>query len=439
MLSEPVNVSKPRTLPNALDVLHGNILVLTVTQALGMFCRSMAFPYASLYILSLGGAPEQIGLINALSPLAGLIVFPLAGYLTDRAGRVRLIALAGYLSAAITLLYVFAAGWQAIALARLLQGFMVFQFPASSAIIADSLSPDKRGTGMAAMSTIGSAVAIIAPYLAGTLLDARGVETDMRALYGVMVAYSLLSATIHLRYLKETSNPEEHEPAMQRPIHLLKRAYAGIPATLRQLPRSLKGLAGVLALGFVANGIAGSFWVVYAQDEIGLSSSQWGLILLIETLLRCLMYVPAGIIVDRWGRTRCIAASLLLSLIAIPSFVFVEGFVPVLLSRVGIATATAFFVTACSALMADLVPRDTRGRVMAALGRGTVMLGAASGGTGGPGVGFVITVPLMLASLAGGYLYDAQPAAPWLAVAATIAISLLLVALFIRDPQVAEA
>jgi MFS family permease len=137
MLSEPVNVSKPRTLPNALDMLRGNILVLTVTQALGMFCRSMAFPYTSLYILSLGGAPEQIGLINALSPLAGLIVFPLAGYLTDRAGRVRLIALAGYLSAAITLLYVFAAGWQAIAVARLLQGFMVFQFPASSAIIAD--------------------------------------------------------------------------------------------------------------------------------------------------------------------------------------------------------------------------------------------------------------------------------------------------------------
>lgn len=292
---------------------------------------------------------------------------------------------------------------------------------------------------MAVMSTIGSAVAIAAPYLAGTLLDARGVETGMRALYGVMVVYSLLSATVHLRYLKETSDPEEHEPAMQNPLYLLKCVYAGIPGTLRQLPRSLKALAGVLVLGFVANGVAGSFWVIYAQDEIGLSSSQWGLILLIETSLRCLMYIPAGIAVDRWGRTRCIAASLLLSLVAIPSFVFVEGFLLALLSRVGVATATAFFVTACSALMADLVPRDMRGRVMAALGRGTVMLGAASGGTGGPGVGFVITLPLMLASLAGGYLYDAQPAAPWFVVGLTVAISLALVARFVRDPQVAEA
>lgn len=432
-------MSKLQAVADALEVLRGNILVLTVTQALGMFCRSMAFPYTSLYILSLGGAPEQIGLINALSPLAGLIIFPLAGYLTDRAGRVRLIALAGYLSGAITLLYVFARGWQSIALARLLQGLMVFQFPASSAIIADSLSPDSRGRGMATMSTVGSAIAIIAPYLAGVLLDARGVEAGMRILYAVMVAYNLLSATIHLRYLKETSDPPGHELATLRPIHLLKLAYAGVPHTLRQLPRALKAPAGVLTLGFVANGIAGAFWVVYAQEEIGLSSSQWGLILLIETSLRSLMYVPAGIIVDRWGRTRCVAASLLLFLIAIPSFVLVGGFVPALLTRAGVAAGDAFFITACAALMADLVPRDIRGRVMAALGRGTVLLGAASGGTGGPGVGFVITVPLMMASLAGGYLYDARPAAPWLAVAGTIVVSLLLVILYVRDPQVAEA
>lgn len=430
---------KLQPVTNALDVLRGNILVLTVTQALGMFCRSMAFPYTSLYILSLGGAPEQVGLINAISPLAGLIVFPLAGYLTDRAGRVRLIALAGYLSAGITLLYVFARGWQAIALARLLQGLMVFQFPASSAIIADSLSPDSRGRGIATMSTIGSAVAIVAPYLAGTLLDARGVGTGMRILYGVMAGYNLLSATIHLRYLKETSEPRGHELPANGPLDLLRHVYAGVPATLRQLPRSLKALAGVLTLGFVANGIAGSFWVVYAQEEIGLSSSRWGLILLIETSLRCLMYVPAGIVVDRWGRVRCIAASLFLLLLAIPSFVLFGGFIPALLTRAGVATADAFFITACSALMADLVPRDIRGRVMAALGRGTVLLGAASGGTGGPGVGFVITVPLMLASLAGGYLYNAWPPAPWFAVSVALAISLLLVLLYVRDPQVAEA
>jgi MFS family permease len=136
--------------------MRGNILVLTLTQVLGRFFRSMVMPYASLYILALGGEPAQIGLINSLRPLAGLIMFPISGYLTDRTGRVRLIALAGYLSGATMLLYVLAPSWEWIALAAFLQGFMTLQFPPTSAIIADSLEPSSRGTGIATMNTVAS-------------------------------------------------------------------------------------------------------------------------------------------------------------------------------------------------------------------------------------------------------------------------------------------
>jgi len=422
-----------------LSFMRGNLLVLTITRSLGMFCRGMAFPYASLYILALGGEPGEIGLINALSPLAGLLVFPIAGYLSDRAGRVKLIALAGYLSGAVTLLYVLATGWQSIALARFLLGFMVFQFPPTSAIIADSISPENRGRGMATMNTLSSATAIIAPYVAGAILDAWGVETGMRVLYGIMMGYNLLSATIHLVFLKETSPQSSNSIGLADMGSILKTAYTDIFPTLRGLPRSLLALTGVIILGFMSNGIASSFWVVYAQEQIQLTSSQWGLILLVETSLRCGMYVPAGMAVDRWGRAKTILASLALALVSIPTFVLVRGFVAALLVRAVIATATAFFVTACSALMADTVPRDMRGRVMAALGRGTVFLGAASGGTGGPGVGFVITIPLMLSSLAGGYLYAANPRLPWLFVSIALALSIGLAGMYIRDPQNAEA
>jgi MFS family permease len=419
--------------------MRGNILVLTITRAMGMLARGMVFPYMSLFILALGGEPKQVGLINSISPLAGLLMFPLAGYLCDRTGRVKLIAIGGYFSSAILLLYILAPSWQAIALARLLQGFMVFQFPPTSALIADSLSPENRGRGMAAMNTISGAAAIIAPYFAGTLIDAQGVSRGVRILYGVMMVAYLLGAIINHRFLQDTSEATE---SASGPINLLdtfKQAYGNIPATLRQLPRSVKALSVVITLGFISNGIAGSFWVVYADDHIGLSASQWGLILLIETLLRSVMYIPAGVAADRWGRTRCIMASMFLSLIAIPAFVLVRGFWPVLLIRAAMGTATAFFVTACSALMADCVPREMRGRAMAAIGRGAVFLGAASGGMGGPGMGFVITVPLMLASLAGGYLYEANPVSPWFLTSGAVAVAIALTALFIRDPQTAEA
>jgi hypothetical protein len=88
--------------------------------------------------------------------------------------------------------------------------------------------------------------------------------------------------------------------------------------------------------------------------------------------------------------------------------------------------------------MADLVPRQIRGRVMSAIGQGSIMIGPAGGGTGGPAMGFLITIPLMLASLAGGYLYTLNPSYPWFVVMGTTAISVVLVLFFVRDPHTAE-
>src|SRR5512141_1925756 len=102
-------------LRGALRPLRGNIAVFSLTDLLGNFCRMMVFPYASLYILALGGDVTQVGLVNALAPLSGLIAFPIGGYLADHTGRVRLIVLSQVFAGATGLIYVFAPSWQAIA------------------------------------------------------------------------------------------------------------------------------------------------------------------------------------------------------------------------------------------------------------------------------------------------------------------------------------
>lgn len=66
------------------------------------------------------------------------------------------------------------------------------------------------------------------------------------------------------------------------------------------------------------------------------------------------------------------------------------------------------------------------------------MIGAASGGTGGPGLGLLVTIPLMIASLSGGYLYAYDPALPWIFVLVTTLLAVILTALFVRDPSKAE-
>jgi MFS family permease len=142
---------------------------------------------------------------------------------------------------------------------------------------------------------------------------------------------------------------------------------------------------------------------------------------------------------DKIGRTKTLLAAVLVSLISLPVLIFATNYFHVLLIRLGAALAGALFMPASSALMADYIPRNMRGRVMAALGRGSVLIGATGGGTGGPGMGYLFVVPVMISSILGGILYELNPVYPWYSVAIATTIQVLIVILFIRDPENAES
>lgn len=428
---------RSRSLREKYKFMAGNVLVFSITDLLGNFGRSMVFPYASLYILALGGSAAEIGYVNSLGPLMGLIMFPLAGHIADQAGRVKLIVVGNVLAVIFVLMYVIAPSWELIAVVTALRGLLVLQFPAKSALIADSLAPENRGRGIAAMNTISSALAIFAPFAAGVVVDTYGANYGMRGLYTVVMALYMVTVFIHIRYLKET-RPSGAGVKIREFPGILRETYAGVPNMLRRFPRPLRALTGVIILSFMANGVASPFWVVYVVEQIRLTSAQWGLILLIETAIRILMFIPAGMLVDRWGRTASLLSALSLSLLSISLFVFARSFVAVLFVRITVALAFATAIPACTALMADLVPRNIRGRVMAAIGQGGIMIGAAGGGTGGPAMGFLVTIPLMLSSLAGGFFYVRNPIFPWLFVLGATVGAILLTAAFIRDPEQAE-
>ena len=423
---------------NMFSFMRGNLLVLSISRSLGMFARSMVFPYTPLYIMSLGGQPAEIGIVYALGPLGGLLVFPVAGYLADHLDRAKMMSIALFASGVIIALNVFAQSWEWIAVARLMQGFIVFHFPAESAILADSLPPEHRGRGLATMNTISGAAAIFAPYAAGLLLEHYGVDTGMRLLYAAMSGAYIVSGLINLVYIKETRESIDNDISFATATRTFKTAYAGVPDMLRQFSTPMLALAAILILTFIANGLASPFWVVYANEVLGLSAADWGLILLISSVARILSGIPAGFVVDRFGRTRFIVGSLLTGAFIIYLFGFSRGFLAVVTIRCLISVIGSFYSPACGALLADLVPRDIRGRVMAAIGRGTTQLGAASGGTGGPGLGFLVTIPLMLASFVGGVLFEWDPMSLWVLVPGVMTIALFVAILYLRDPHEAE-
>jgi MFS family permease len=421
-----------------LGILRGNILVFSLTDMLGNFARGLVFPFASLYILALGGDAAKIGFASSLGLLAGFFVLPLAGYITDHADRVRLLVLSGFLASLFLVLMVLAPNWQMVAVASLLFGSIVFQFPAYASLIADSLAPADRGRGIGYMNTISSSLAIVAPFLAGLVIEKYSANLGMRILYAAMFAIYLLSTLIQARFLREPSASPREPLKLAALTRALEQSYASIPALLRQMSPPLQALAWVILLSFLANGVASSFWVVYATEEIGLSATEWGLILLVEAVVKLFAFMAAGVLVDRYGRKKILLVALLISLFTIPLFVILKSFMAIMLIRAATAVAFALAIPASTALMADLVPRRLRGKMMAAIGQGGMMIGPAGGGAGGPALGYLFIPPVMVASIAGGYLYLLNPIYPWVFSLATTVLSIILTVLYIKDAHSAE-
>jgi len=421
----------------SLRLVRGNILVLAITDMLGNVARSMVFSYSSLYVLALGGDATHVGLVGSLGMLAGLVMLPVAGHITDHTDRVRLLASAGFLSSLFLVPMILAPNWQVVAVATLLFGSVVFQFPAYASLVADSLSPTDRGRGLGAMNTISSSLPIVAPYIAGVIVERYSPNMGVRILYAIMLVIYMCSSLIQLRFLREGSSTPRQPLRLAAVIRALGQAYQTIPALVRRMTPSLRALASVVLLVFLASGVTGAFWVVYATRQIGLSATEWGLILLIETVVRLVAFMPGGLLVDRWGRKNVLIAALTISLAAMTLFVAVKGFAGVLLVRAAVSVASGLVVPACMALMADLIPRSLRGQMMAAIGQGGVFIGTV-GGVGGPALGYLFILPVMVASLAGGYLYALRPAYPWLFALVAVLLSLIVTVLFVREPKEAE-
>jgi len=416
------------------EVMRGNLLIFTIGDTLRQLSMFITFPFFSLYVQELGGSMVDIGVVNSLRPLMALFAYPIAGYLASRHSRVKVIAATIYLTAPFYLLYVFARDWRTIALGNLLLGLMTFYFPASNSLMADSIPPDKRGLAYSLWWAIPSVAGILSPYIGGYLTTMYGVVPAMRFLYILTVVVAIINGTLSLRFLKEPPREGggEGSPGVLR---MLADSYKDLLAVLAWLPTGLKAFASMLALSFFFNNMMTSYWVVYSVEALGLTKLQWGTVLLIAAVVNVVLLLPAGMIVDRMGTKRTITVALAAAAVPLLLFPFSRGFWDVTLIFVAMTLANSVLTSGAPALMAQMVPSQMRGRVMAALGQGMLIINIRGSGGGGPGMGAVLTIPSILGSMAGGYVYEYNPMLPWLLMGAAMLLSAAINALLVSVPE----
>jgi len=414
--------------------MRGNILIMTICECLWRVSIDVMFPFLSLYVLSLGGSYETIGQVMAVGNIASMILYPFGGYIADLHGRIKLI---GYMTIAYAISFLIPAltnSWEYLAVGMFIQSFVSFYFPAMQALRADSLPPGQRGIGYATMMTIPSAIGIASPMIGGFLIETYGINPAVHGLYFLGFLVGLLVAFLRLRFLKETLNNEGAVTIRLRDVpRMVFRSYGDVLNTIKTVPRKLFIISALMSVTIFFSSIVTPFWIIRAQEVIGVTSQDWGSIMMMTGAINVLISIPAGGIVDRFSKRWVVGISLILG--AIPTFLFlqVNDYNQLLLISVSMTFVNAFLNPAFQSLFADMTPREQRGRIMAAMGAGGVWLMGGSWGSGILG---------MLLQSAGtflsGYIYKMDGSLPWMTLSGALFILGILFILLVRDPETAE-
>jgi MFS family permease len=398
-----------------------------------MFTANIPMPYMSLYVKALGGSPTDIGLINSVSLLAGLLLYPLGGFIADKVGRVKIVGISTIFYAFTFLPFAYAQNWQTLAIASFARNLSLFYSPILAVLQADSIAAGKRSQGFAIAMSVPGALGIISPYVGGWLVNTMGLLPAMNLTYLMAFGAGFLVAVLRWAKLKETLDPKHVEKIDFRNIpKLLIDSYKSFFDTLRWMPKGIRDIAILQLIQIFFVGISGAYWILYATEIIGISAYTWGLTSAISGTARLIFSYPMGRILDRVGRSKLIRPALLVTPLMPIYFLRIVDTNQLIMLVVFMAFINAILMPGFQSLLADYTPRERRGRVTSAIGAGMFFVDIRGGGMGG---GTLLFIPQAIAAYVGGTLYSMNPTYPFYVQAFGLVFTTLWAWFKVKDPE----
>lgn len=422
--------TEPREL-TLRELMKGNILILTISRIVWSMSSSIVWPYVALYVIALGGQYETIGKINALAGMAGMLFYPLGGFLADKSGRAKLVGYSTLLFAGSFGIFAMARSWEWVAAAMAIQSLVLFYMPALNAIMADSIPPGARGKILSLTISIPEAVRILAPYVGGWLIEKYTLVPAMRTGYLISLVTAAFVAFLRIKYLEETI---ETKPLGMSVGKLFIEAYKDVWISAKWIIKNLSGYTLIAMVLVFSGSLVQPYWAVYATEEIGMSALDWGTVALAGGIAKTIVSLLVGRFVDNQGAKKSMIVAFLIGIPSMIGFVFVTNLVQTAAIYILLVIGNAFIWIASGVLLADSIPRNIRGRIMAGLGQG-VPLGITGGGYA---QGFMLFIPSMIGSLVSGYIYAYNPAYPWYLQGILLTVCLVMVLIMVKNPDNAE-
>jgi len=401
----------------SLNFFRGNIGVIAVGSAIRGFGGGIISTYVSLYFIELGGSPLTLGLMASIASVIQCVMLLLGGFIADYYGRRKIMVLAAFYGIFFPLLYAVVQDWRIFAVLSIIGALGVMSNPASHAIVADSIPPQKRTTGIASLQVVSSLPVIIAPLIGGWLIQNHGLLDGFRLACVCTAATAFTSALFIFLFLKET-----HRHKLAAKLNSSNfNTLIGFMRPPCPLPIGLKPLMISYALVMFANGAVGQYYILYANNVIGLTNLEWGAIVSLQLLLVIILKIPGGWLSDKFGKRKIMILSAATCAPCAVLFTLAHSFVQVLIVALLLIVTGIYYAPAHEALQADLTPRTMRGRI-------TALWGICS------------AISTALGILAGGFLFQmVSPTVPFYLFTATELVAVFFIINMVREPMDKEA
>ncbi len=391
-----------------------NVFFLGVVSFLTDVSSEMIFTLVPLFLCNvLGAATVVVGLIGGLSESIDAMFRMFSGWFSDRLGKRKSLAVAGYTISTIAKPFMYLASTWGMVLGvrfgdRVGKGIRT---SSRDALLADSSPPGERGKSFGfhrAMDTSGAVTGLAIAAVVIYLMQGGGLELNLQTyrwlvLIGVIPA--VLSVVILLGFVKdrqkEPLSGEGHRPG----FNLIKLAA--------DFDSRFKIFLVVMALFTLGN--SSDFFVVLRAQNMGFSVFQIVLMLILFNATYAAVALPAGKLSDRLGRKRVISMGWGVYAMIYLGFALVGETWQAWLLFAGYGLYYGVVEGAARAFVADLVPAEKRGTAY----------GLYHG---------VVGFTLLPASLIAGWLWQAySPEAPFFYGAGMAAIATIGMLVLIRE------
>ncbi|MGD2142069.1 MAG: MFS transporter [Candidatus Bathyarchaeota archaeon] len=394
--------------------IQGNFLIMLLSWLVLDFAGELPSTYYPKYVEALGGTAAIIGLIGSTELLARALVQIPGGYLTDKYGRKWIIFTMTFFAGLVRILYAFAPSWEWILIGAFFVGLAAIYQPALNAIIADSVPKERRGIGFSIIQLIASASTTPAPLIAGLLYTRMGLVPSVRLSYVVVIFGFLIASAFRMR-LKETID-EPSEIDLGEMLRSYPNSFKESVKVWKLVPKPAFVLFIVFVLVNFTSGLFQPVFTLYILDDLGIDPIAYSYIMTTLFVSMIVLALPSGILIDRLGRKKPLMAAFIIWIIAVPLLIWGD-FYRLIVSMSLVGLLQVLVNGAASALTADLVPREHRGKVNGSRG-------------------FFAMIALAFGMYCGGWLYDnINHQMPFLLQVILVLPPLILVYLFIEEPQ----